>query len=82
MTAIKKFFNITENKYFFEISDLTSFITVLNVLFVILGFWWAPFFGICNVFINLTLCVKNHFHINMYIMNIALLILNIFFLTL
>lgn len=78
---MKKFFGI-ETKYQFEIADLTSVITILNVVFVLLGFWFAPFFGILNCVLGLIINIKNHLHINMYVLQIALLVLNIYFLTL
>lgn len=79
---MKKFFDIKEKTYKFEISDLTSLITVLNVAFVLLGFWWAPLFGVVNCVLGLIINIKNHLHINMYVLQIALLVLNIYFLTL
>jgi hypothetical protein len=79
---MKKFFDIKEKTYKFEIADLTSIITVLNVAFVLLGFWWAPFFGVANCILGLIINIKNHLHINMYVLQIALLVLNIYFLTL
>jgi len=77
---MKNFFGIIENKYCFEIADMTTIITILNVAFIIMGFWWAPFFGIINCIIGIVINIKNKLHINMYIMQIALLILNIYFL--
>ena len=79
MTRIKNFFGI-EKSFTFEIADLTTFITILNVAFIITGFWWAPLFGIANCVIGIVINIKNKLHINMYIMQIALLILNFYFL--
>lgn len=82
MTSIKKFFGITENNYTFEWCDFTTFITILNVMFVLIGKWWAPFFGLLNCFVGLALNVKYKAHINTYMMQIALIVLNIYFLQL
>lgn len=78
---MKEFFGIT-NKYKFEITDLSAILTVLNVTFILGGFWWAPLFGLVNCCLVLVINIKNHVHLNMYIIQIALIILNIYFLTL
>ena len=82
MNKIKKFFGIEEDKYIFEWADLTTMLTVLNVALVLIGFPWAPWVGIINCCIGLLLNVKNKTHLNMYVMQIALIILNAYFLTL
>lgn len=82
MEMIKKFFGIKEENYRFEIWDLTSVVTVLNVVFVLMGFWWAPILGIANCIICTVLNVKNNAHINAHVTQIALVVLNIYFLTL
>lgn len=76
---MKKFFGI-EKGYNFEWYDITACFTVLNVLFVILGFNWAPIFGILNCCICLILNIVYRAHINSYITQIALFILNFYFL--
>ena len=78
---MKEFFGITES-YRFEWNDLSSFLTVINVTLILLGFWWAPIIGILNCCIGLVLAVVNRYHINIYVMNLALIVLNIYFLTL
>ena len=78
---MKKFFEIKTGRYEFEMSDLTTLITILNVVFILMGFWWAPILGIINCSICIVLNIINHMHINMYITQIALIILNIYFLT-
>lgn len=77
---MKKFFGIKENHYVFEWADFTTLLTILNVAFLIMGFAWAPWFGVANCILGLFLNVKYRSHINMYVMQIALLILNLFFL--
>ena len=79
---VKEFFNITDKEYKFEMYDLTTLITVLNVAFVIMGFWWAPILGIVNCVVFIILNIINKVHINSYITQIALIILNVYFLTL
>lgn len=79
MEQIKNFFGITEN-YRFEIFDLTCILTILNVVFIFVGFWFAPFFGLVSSGICLVWNIKNHSHINGYITQIFLIALNIKFL--
>ena len=79
---MKNFFGITTNRYEFEMNDLVTLITVLNVCLVLLGVWWGPILGIVNCCLGLLLNVINKAHLNLYIMQISLLILNMYFLTL
>lgn len=79
---MKEFFSITEDSYKFEIMDLFTFITILNVAFILMGFSWAPWLGILNCILNIIYSIKVKAHINLYIMQIALIILNAYFLTL
>lgn len=78
--TVKKFFGIKESGYVFEWADVTSLFTVLNVAFVIMGFTWAPWIGIINSSLGMLLNVKFKSHLNMYVMQIALIILNAYFL--
>lgn len=82
METIKSFFGITEDTYQFETMDISSLLTVLNVTLVLMGFWWAPIIGIANCVFGLVCNVRNRSHINGYVMQVALVILNIYFLTL
>ena len=77
---MKKFFQITENKYTFNIFDVTALFTVCNVTLVLLGFWWAPIFGLINCGIIIIVQIKNGTYLNAYITQVALIILNIYFL--
>lgn len=81
MKKIKKFFGI-EKSYEFELMDLFAFITILNVVLILVGIWWAPIFGVINCVLNIGFSIRNKTHINFYLMQIALLVLNIYFLTL
>lgn len=79
---MKEFFSITEKTYKPEWADLSALLTILNVIFILLGYWWAPIIGIINCVINIVLAVISRAHINIYALNLALVILNIYFLTL
>lgn len=79
---MKKFFSIEKESYCFEMADLLSIITLLNVTFVLCGFWWPPFLGLLNCFISIVLNVKSKAHVNAYIIQISLIVLNCYFLTL
>lgn len=79
---MKTFFRIESDTYIFEWSDITTALTILNVALVLMGFAWAPWIGILNCGLGLLLNVKFRSHINMYVMQIALIILNSYFLTL
>ena len=82
MSKVKNFFGIESNKYVFEWADVTTLLTILNVALVLCGFWWAPMVGIANCIIGIILNVKFRSHLNMYCMQIALIVLNSYFLTL
>lgn len=76
---MKNFFDI-KRSYRFEIYDLTAIITILNVTFIILGYWWAPILGVINCAICILVQIRNHMHINSYLTQISLIILNLYFL--
>ena len=78
---MREFLTIEEKEYKFEIWDLTALITILNVAFILMGFWWAPILGLVNCAICLVMNVINKVHINNYITQVALIVLNIYFLT-
>ena len=64
---MREFFSIEEKEYKFEIWDLTALITILNVAFILMGFWWAPILGLVNCAICLVMNVINKVHINNYV---------------
>ena len=76
---MKEFFSITESHYQFSIFDVTALFTILNVTFIMLGYWFAPLFGLVNCGICLIINVKNKAMINSYVTQIALIILNLYF---
>lgn len=80
MNRIKDFFTIKEEGYVFEIFDLTALITVLNVALILMGYWWAPILGLVNCVIIIVVSALNKVHINNYITQIALIVLNFYFL--
>jgi len=80
MQTIKKFFSITETKYQFEIFDILTILTVLNVTLILVGWTLAPTIGIINCIVSIIVNIKNRTHINIYIMQVALIILNVYFL--
>lgn len=82
MSNIKTFFGITDSNYKFEIFDITTIITILNVALILAGFWWAPIFGLVNCAILTVINAKSHAHLNAHITQIALVVLNCYFLTL
>ena len=69
-------------KYKFEWGDVSALITILNVALILMGMWWAPIIGLVGCALNLVLNVRAHAHINLYLIQIALVVLNIYFLTL
>ena len=77
---MKKFFGIEEKQYVFEWGDISALLTVLNVFFIVMGIWWAPFFGLANCVLAIVGIVKANAHLNAYIIQMALIVLNIFFL--
>ena len=77
---MKEFFGIKEKHYVFEWGDISALLTVLNVFFVLTGYTWAPILGLINSTLTLVLCVRSQAHLNMYIMQIALIKLNLYFL--
>lgn len=75
---MKKFFSIEES-YKVEWMDVTAFITIVNVVLLIAGMRWAPLLGILNASLGF---FQARPRINTYLMNTALIILNIYFLNL
>jgi len=76
---MKEFFGIKQT-YKFEVNDLCAFLAIANVLFIVLGFWWAPLFGLANCCLGIVLNIKARAHINLYLTQLAFVYLNVFFL--
>ena len=79
---MKKFFGIESDKYVFEWADVTTGLTILNVVLVLVGIAWAPIIGIVNSILGLILNIRFKTHLNMYVMQLALIVLNVYFLNL
>ena len=77
---VREFFGIESNKIKVEWMDIATILTVINVALIIAGFWWAPIVGIINATANIIIMIIKKGHINGYIMQAALLIMNIYFL--
>lgn len=77
---MKDFFGVEEKKYVFEWGDVSALLTVLSVALIIMGYWWAPIFGLINCAFGIMLNIKGRAHLNTYITQIALIILNLYFL--
>ena len=79
---MRKFFGIESDKYVFEWADITTGLTILNVVLVLVGIAWAPIIGIVNSILGLILNIRFKTHLNMYVMQLALIVLNVYFLNL
>ena len=77
---LKRHFQILENRYKFNIYDVTTLLTILNALFIMLDFWWAPIIGFLNCGIMLIISFKHKLYINSYVTQLVLIVLNIYFL--
>lgn len=77
---MKKFFGI-ESTYKFERMDLASLMMVVNVVSIIFLNKGA-YIGLPVAITGLAWDIKDKCHINAYIMRIATIVLNIYFLTL
>lgn len=79
---MRKFFGIESDKYVFEWGDVTTGLTILNVVLVLVEIAWAPVIGIVNSILGLILNIRFKTHLNMYVMQLALIVLNMYFLNL
>lgn len=79
---MKEFFGITEKQYKFEMMDVNTLLTVINVTLVLMGIPWAPYVGIMNCGLSIIIAARGITHINFYIIQFALVVLNCYFLTL
>lgn len=77
---VREFFGIKEDKFKIEWMDISTILTVINVTLIVCGVAWAPVVGIVNAVANIIILIINRGHINAYVMNTALIILNIYFL--
>ena len=80
MMRVREFFGIKEDTIKVEWMDISTILTVINVTLIICGVAWAPVVGIVNAIANIIILIIKRGHINAYVMNTALIILNIYFL--
>lgn len=77
---VREFFGIKEDTIKVEWMDISTILTVINVILIVCGVAWAPVIGIVNAIANIIIMIIKKGHINGYIMQTALLIMNIYFL--
>ena len=78
--TIKKFFGINDKNFKLEWMDISTVLTVINITLIVCGIAWAPIIGIINAVANIIMLIIKKGHINGYVLNMALLIMNIYFL--
>lgn len=78
---MKKFFNITEN-YKFEWNDLRCFITLINVILIMIYGFSIAWFGLAVAAIGIVKDLTTDRRINGLLIHISNLILNLYFITL
>lgn len=76
---MKKFFGI-EKSYCFESADLRALFTILNVVGVIVFGLVAAWIGLAMAIADIICDFKARPHINVWVIHIALLVLNGYFL--
>lgn len=67
-------------KYKFELDDISALLTVANVVLLLLGWEGAPAFGITNCALSIGRAIRHKSHFNIYVINVAILVLNFYFL--
>ena len=78
---MKKFFKI-ETPYKFEYNDLRAFITVINVILIMIFGLSIAWFGLAIALIGVIKDLKVDRHINGLVMHLASVALNVYFLIL
>lgn len=78
---MKKFFKI-ETPYKFEYNDLRAFITVINVILIMIFGLSIAWFGLAVAFIGVIKDLKVDRHINGLVMHLASVALNVYFIIL
>ena len=79
MEKIKKFFGI-EDMYKFEWNDLRAFVTVLNVILIMIYGLSIAWFGLAVAVVGIVKDLTSDHRINGLVMHLANVALNIFFL--
>lgn len=78
---MKEFFRI-EEPYRFEYNDLRAFITVINVILIMIFGLSIAWFGLAVALIGVIKDLKIDRHINSLVMHLASVALNVYFLIL
>lgn len=79
MEKVKKFFGI-EDTYKFEWNDLRCFVTVLNVVLIMIYGLSIAWFGLAVAIVGIVKDLTSDHRINGLVMHLANVALNIFFL--
>lgn len=79
MNKIKKFFNI-EEKYKFEWNDLRCFVTVINVMLIMIYGLSIAWFGLFVAVVGIIKDLTTDRRINGLLMHFSSVVLNIYFL--
>lgn len=79
MEKVKKFFGI-EDTYQFEWNDLRCFVTVLNVILIMIYGLSIAWFGLAVAVVGIVKDLTSDHRINGLVMHLANVALNIFFL--
>lgn len=79
MEKVKKFFGI-EDMYKFEWNDLRAFVTVLNVVLIMIYGLSIAWFGLAVAVVGIVKDLTSDHRINGLVMHLANVALNIFFL--
>ena len=76
---MKKFFRIEEN-YKFEWNDLRAFVTVINVILIMIYGLSISWFGLGVALIGIIKDLTTDRHVNGLLMHLANVVLNVYFL--
>ena len=78
---MKRFFNITDN-YKFEWNDLRCFITLINVILIMIYGFSIAWFGLAVAALGIVKDLTTDRRVNGLLMHVSNLILNLYFITL
>ena len=78
---MKRFFNITDN-YKFEWNDLRCFITLINVILIMIYGFSIAWFGLAVAALGIIKDLTTDRRVNGLLMHVSNLILNLYFITL
>ena len=78
---MKRFFNITDN-YKFEWNDLRCFITLINIILIMIYGFSIAWFGFAVAALGIVKDLTTDRRVNGLLMHVSNLILNLYFITL